>query len=146
MVTVNATTVRWTQDKCYRYDRVQEIFGADAKERFVLMCTFADGQKPLVVETVKDKFPFQEFFCFNNSALYVPSNLTSNNQISQQLWKLGVKSIVDFLKFVTRKNQPPLSLNQSKKVLEYREWLSASILASQSTIKQGVSNLRKRIN
>ena len=37
----------------YIYDRVQQIFGIDAKNRFILMCTFADGKEPLCLGTIK---------------------------------------------------------------------------------------------
>ena len=43
---MKATTTRWTQGTSYIYDRILEIFGKDAKERFMLMCTFADGAIP----------------------------------------------------------------------------------------------------
>ena len=35
LVTVKSTTTRWTQANQYIYDRVQEIFGKDAKDRFI---------------------------------------------------------------------------------------------------------------
>lgn len=47
LLTVKASTTRWTQANIYIYDFVQEIFGKDASDRFVLMCTFSDGQKTL---------------------------------------------------------------------------------------------------
>ena len=30
----------------YIYDRVQHLFGINAKEHFILMCNFADDKKP----------------------------------------------------------------------------------------------------
>jgi hypothetical protein len=35
----------------YIYNRVQQIFGVDAKDRFILMCTFAEGATPLCIGT-----------------------------------------------------------------------------------------------
>ena len=43
LVTVKSSETRWTPGTRYVYDRVQEVFGKDAVDRFVLMCTFADG-------------------------------------------------------------------------------------------------------
>ena len=49
LVTVKAHTTRWSKASQYIYNRIQEVFGKDAAERFILMCTFSDGQKPMVV-------------------------------------------------------------------------------------------------
>ena len=46
LITVKATTTRWTQGTSYMCDRILEIFGKDAKERFMLIFTFADGAIP----------------------------------------------------------------------------------------------------
>ena len=61
LVTVKTNTTRWTQGTQYFYDRVREVFGKDAIERFMLMCTFSDGQTPLSLEVlIKNKYFFQE--------------------------------------------------------------------------------------
>ena len=78
LVTVKSTTTRWTQANQYIYDRVQEIFGKDAKDRFILMCTFSDGQKPLAIGALEGKLHYEQYFCFNNSALYTPPELTTS--------------------------------------------------------------------
>ena len=78
LVTVKSTTTRWTQANQYIYDRVQEIFGKDAKDRFILMCTFSDGQKPLAIGALEGKLHYEQYFCFNNSALYTPLELTTS--------------------------------------------------------------------
>ena len=70
LVIAKSSTTRWTQSTQHIFDRIQEIFGKDAKDRFILMCTFSDRQKSLAIETLEGKFPFENYFCFNNSALY----------------------------------------------------------------------------
>ncbi len=35
LVTVKASETRWTKSNQYLYDRLQEVFGADAKDRFI---------------------------------------------------------------------------------------------------------------
>ena len=40
LITAKSSTTRFTPYNQYIYDRILEIFGKDAKERFVLMCTF----------------------------------------------------------------------------------------------------------
>ncbi len=41
------------------------------------MCTFADGEVRSAVKVLKDVIYFDDYFYFNNSALYVPSEKES---------------------------------------------------------------------
>lgn len=34
------------------YERVQQLFGANAKDRFIMMCTFADDSNPKCLEAI----------------------------------------------------------------------------------------------
>lgn len=72
LVIVKANITRGENATQYVYDRIQQVFRKDAVPRFMLMWNFADGQKSLSLDTLKDKFVYQDYFCFNNSALYVP--------------------------------------------------------------------------
>ena len=134
LVTVKANTTRWTQGNQYIYDRVQEVFGKDAIERFMLMCTFSDGQTPLALKVLKNKFIYQDYFCFNNSALYVPSKKAAPN--SKFFWKLGISNVRRFFDIILEKNLLPLSLTMSKQVMENREWLFANVQSSKDRINQ----------
>lgn len=134
LVTVKANTTRWTQGNQYIYDRVQEIFGKDAIERFMLMCTFSDGQTPLALKVLKNKFIYQDYFCFNNSALYVPSKKAEPN--SKFFWKLGISNVKRFFDIILEKNLLPLSLTMSKQVMENREWLFANVQSSKDRINE----------
>lgn len=134
LVTVKANTTRWTQGNQYIYDRVQEVFGKDAIERFMLMCTFSDGQTPLALKVLKNKFIYQDYFCFNNSALYVPSKKAAPN--SKFFWKLGISNVKRFFDIILEKNLLPLSLTMSKQVMENREWLFANVQSSKDRINQ----------
>jgi len=144
LVTVKANITRWTNATQYVYDRVQQVFGKDAVHRFMLMCTFADGQKPLSLDTLKDKFVYQDYFCFNNSALYVPSKNAGPN--TKTFWKLCISSVKKFFDVILEKNLPPLSLTLSKQVMEYREWLFASVQSSKDRINEGFRLLEKSNN
>ena len=139
LITVKSTTSRWTPGNRYVYDRVQEVFGKDAAERFIMMCTFADGAIPLATETLKPYLTFEKYFTFNNSALYIPSD--GSNSMTEFFWKMGMNSVEEFLSFVLQKNALPMSLKLSSKVLEYREHLYVSIQTTQSKIQQGFRNL-----
>lgn len=112
LVTVKANITRWTNAAQYVYDRVQQVFGKDAFHRFMLMCTFADGQKPLSLDTLKDKFIYQDYFCFNNSALYVPSMNAGPNK--KTFWRLCISRVKKFFDVILEKNLSPLSLTLTK--------------------------------
>jgi hypothetical protein len=51
LLTVKSTETRLRPGSKYVYTRVQQIFGVDAKDRFMLMCTFAEGAIPLCIQT-----------------------------------------------------------------------------------------------
>ncbi len=141
LITIKANTTRWTYANQYVYDRVQEIFGKDAKERFIIMCTFADGQEPLCIGALKDKLHYEEYFCFNNSALYIPAEGSNSNNNTKFFWKLGIENVKKFLKEIQNKNLPPLSLRLSKQVMSKRNWLYENVKSSQKRVNQGFKML-----
>lgn len=108
------------------------------------MCTFADGQTPLSLDTLKGKFLYQDYFCFNNSALYVPSSNAGPN--TKTFWGLCISSVKKFFDVILEKNLPPLSLTLTKQVMEYREWLYASVHSSKDRINEGFRLLEKSNN
>ena len=101
LVTVKANNTRWGQANQYIYNRIQEVFGKDVIDRFMLMCTFSDGQKPYCLKALKDKFIYKDYFCFNNSALYVPSK--NATPISKFFWKLGNSNVKRFFDVILKK-------------------------------------------
>ena len=118
LVTAKSSIARLTQANQYIFDRIQEIFGKDAKDRFMLMCTFSDGQKPLIIKAIEGKFPYENYFCFNNSALYVSPELANN--YTKCFWKLGMDNVKKFFDIILKNDYPPLSLKLTKQVLSKR--------------------------
>jgi len=49
LVVVKASEARWSRWQ-YIHSQVEEFLGRDAKDRFVLMCTFSDGGEPECLE------------------------------------------------------------------------------------------------
>ena len=144
LVTVKACTSRYTQQSQYIFDRIQELFGKDAKERFILMCTFSDGQTPPVISVLKNHFIYEDYFCFNNSALYIPSR--NADIISKFFWKLGMSNEKRFLDTILEKNLLPLSLRMSIQVLEIREILFINAQNSEIIIKEAYRLLEESHN
>lgn len=144
LITAKASTTRFTPSNQYIYDRILEIFGKDAKERFALMCTFADGATPSAVGVLKDVIYFKEYFCFNNSALYIPSD--KGNANTKFFWKLGMSSVKLFFDSILSNNWLPLSLTMSKEVMTKRNWLFTSVKSSRQRINETFDLLEESNN
>lgn len=144
LITAKASTTRFTRNNQYIYDRILEIFGKDAKERFVLMCTFADGGIPSAKKVLEDVIYFNDYFCFNNSALYIPSDKGTSN--TKYFWKLGMSSIKRFFDTILEKNLLPLSLSMSKEVMIKRNWLFTSVQSSRKRINETFDLLEESNN
>lgn len=76
------------------------------------MCTFADGGIPQAITTLENFLTFEEYFPFNNSALYIPSHKGTTQ--TKFFWKMAMESVEKFSQFVIEKNRLPLSLTLSK--------------------------------
>ena len=139
LLCVKAGETRWTPANQYVYDSILQMFGKDAQERFILMCTFADAAIPKCIETLEPHMTWREYFLFNNSALYTPA--AQGNKMTKFFWDMGMRSVRDFLDFVKKENALPLSLAQSKEVLQARKWLQASIDAEMKRIEDGFQEL-----
>ena len=140
LVTVKASTTRWTQNSQYVYDRVQEIFGKDAKNRFILMCTFADDKKPLAIKAIGSQLHYEKYFCFNNSALYTPYEPGQNSN-TKFYWDLGMNNVKAFFDIILKNDLPPLSLTLTKQVMLQRNWLFENVKCSQKRVNEGFKML-----
>ena len=67
-----ASQARLTHTQRYVFDSVLAIFGKDIEQNIMLLVTFADGQKPPVIDAIKAaNIPCSNnMFKFNNSALF----------------------------------------------------------------------------
>lgn len=91
LLTVKSSETRLLHGSKYVYDRIQQLFGVDAKDRFILMCTFGDDKIPECIATIGNTFSYEKYFTFNNSALYTPSE--NANKTGKIYWKMGIESI-----------------------------------------------------
>ena len=130
---VQSDTTRLTQTQKYIFDSVLAVFGKDIEEKIFLMTTFADGQKPPVLEAAKEAgVPNSVHFRFNNSALMASNSTCGPDDdlcgplIDQLFWNMGSKSYEKFLNKYLALVQPT-SLLLSRQVLHERERLEAAI-------------------
>lgn len=67
---------------------MHDLFGVDAKDRFILMCTFSDGKTPLCLEAIGKDIKYEKYFPFNNSSIYTPSD--KGDTVTKFYWKMAM--------------------------------------------------------
>ena len=92
---------RLTPTQKYIFDSILSIFGNDVAKNIFMMITFADGQRPPILEAIKEaNIPGggEMFFKFNNSALFAENKDSSEWSFDEMFWKMGLSSFGKFLK------------------------------------------------
>ncbi|PIK56062.1 hypothetical protein BSL78_07037 [Apostichopus japonicus] len=98
---------RLTTSQRYVFDCVLSLFGKDVKENIFLFTTFADHNKPLVLEGMKQAdIPYRAYYKFNNSPLYAQKESASASKedssddeielYNKMFWKSGAKQFEKF--------------------------------------------------
>ncbi|XP_071504496.1 uncharacterized protein [Diadema antillarum] len=159
-----ASQARLTHTQRYVFDSVLAIFGKDIEQNIMMLVTFADGQKPPVVDAIKAaNIPCSNnMFKFNNSALFAnktdvdqPSGGKSSNDVvgknvndveernadcfDKMFWKMGVQSMRHF--FFALSQIEPKSLSLTQEVLKERQRLEAAVEGLQPQIQMGCGKL-----
>ncbi|XP_033991875.1 uncharacterized protein LOC117487295 [Trematomus bernacchii] len=151
-----AALARLTPSQKYVFDSVLSIFGKDVAENLQVLVTFADGQRPPVLEAInasgvpcpktKDGLPVH--FKFNNSALFAQNQSSAaadssgdevDEGFDQRFWQMGAKSMKRF--FVTTDELTTKSLTLTKEVLSERRQLQISMEHLQQQVKVGLAKL-----
>ncbi|XP_070775643.1 uncharacterized protein [Enoplosus armatus] len=159
-VVVQAALARLTPTQKYVFDSVLSIFGKDVAENIRVLVTFADGQRPTVLEAInasgvpcpktKDGRPVH--FKFNNSALFAHNTSSAADSISgddegedggfdQMFWNMGTKSMKRF--FAALNLIETKSLTLTKEVLRERQQLENSVENLQTQVKVGIAKLEE---
>ncbi|XP_026005018.1 uncharacterized protein LOC113010246 [Astatotilapia calliptera] len=153
-----AALARLTPTQKYVFDSVLSIFGKDVAENISIVVTFADGQRPPVLEAInaagvpcpktKDGLPVH--FKFNNSALFANNKSAEGDRMSddddegdfdQMFWEMGTKSMKRF--FATLNKIETKSLTLTKEVLRERKQLEISVENLQEQVKLGLAKLEE---
>ncbi|XP_050926169.1 uncharacterized protein LOC108892298 isoform X5 [Lates calcarifer] len=129
-----ASFTRLTPTQKYVFDSLLSIFGKDVAENIRVLVTFADGQRPPVLEAInasgvpcpktKDGLPVH--FKFNNSALFAQNTSSAAERGSeddedeeenfQMFWNMGTKGMKRF--FGALNEIETKSLTMTKEVLK----------------------------
>ncbi|XP_063316997.1 uncharacterized protein LOC134616197 [Pelmatolapia mariae] len=154
-----AALARLTPTQKYVFDSVLSIFGKDVAENIRVLVTFADGQRPPVLEAInasgvpcpktKDRLPVH--FKFNNSALFannqsaVAESMSDDDEeeggFDKMFWEMGTKSMKRF--FAALNKIETKSLTLTKEVLRERKQLENSVENLQEQVKLGLAKLEE---
>ncbi|XP_075338259.1 uncharacterized protein LOC142398185 [Odontesthes bonariensis] len=155
-----ASSARLTPTQKYVFDSVLSIFGKDVAENIGILVTFADGQRPPVLEAIResgvpcpkgeDGLPVH--FKFNNSALFADNRSAAAGSMSedddddgnfdQMFWKMGTNSMKKF--FAALNLMETKSLTLTNEVLKERKQLEVSVEGLQEQVKLGLAKLEQR--
>ncbi|XP_068700890.1 uncharacterized protein [Montipora foliosa] len=137
-----ASLARLTATQEYIFSSVLSIFGKDLSKNIFMMVTFADGQKPPVLQAIEDaKIPSSgKYFKFNNSALFADSQ-ESEESFDAMFWKMGIRSIEAF--FVDFEKAQSVCLDLTKEVLKERERLQTLLEGLNPQITIGLNTIEE---
>uniref|UniRef100_A0A672ILA4 Septin-type G domain-containing protein n=1 Tax=Salarias fasciatus TaxID=181472 RepID=A0A672ILA4_SALFA len=151
-----ASLAHLTATQKYVFDSVLPIFAKDVAENIRILVTFADGQRPPVLEAInasgvpcpKSKgLPIH--FKFNNSALFADNQSSAANNtgggedggFDKMFWDMGSKSMKRFFNALNVINTKSLKL--TKEVLRERQQLEVSIKSLQTRVKLGLAKMEE---
>ncbi|CAG0899250.1 unnamed protein product, partial [Darwinula stevensoni] len=131
-----SSAVRLTAAQKYIFHAITQLFAIDTKEKFVLLCSFCDGQEPAAIIVVRNaKLHYQDYHTFNNSAMFA----CSRDPMQKMFWDLGHKNNKAFLESLDK--MAPVCLAMTKKVLHDRRTLTETLKKLQEQIPRAASNI-----
>ncbi|XP_078534867.1 uncharacterized protein LOC144821556 [Lissotriton helveticus] len=148
---VQSTLARLTPKQRYIFDSILSIFGKDVADNILILVTFADGQKPPVLEAIRaEEIPCPMVngapvhFKFNNSALFASNGCDESTEDAEEddnfdkmCWKMSVKSLQKF--FTSLNKLETKSLRLTKEVLDERKRLEVFVEGLQPQIRAGLT-------
>jgi hypothetical protein len=145
---VQSALVRLTASQQYIFNSVLSIFGKDIKENIRFLATFADGNRPRVLDAIneaqlpcrKDRNGLPCHQKFNNGAIY-SNNKDEDDDYSLIEWKSGMKNFKLF--FDELFDMPTKSLQMTLEVLENRKQLEIKLKWMQRTIPRHLTKMEE---
>ena len=134
-----APLARLTPPQKYIFDSILAIFGKDIGDNIFMMVTFADGQRPPLLDAVKEaNIPFCKSFKFNNSTWFA-ENSSVGESFDKLFWNMGTTSCCEFFKELEKVESKSLQL--TREVLKERGQLETFIQGLQPKIRSGLSKI-----
>ena len=99
-----ATDNRLAASLKFVYEQIQNMFAKDTIDRFIVMCTFSDGKKPLAIAAIEEaKFLVNTYFKFNNSAMFeAHESLEKIDRTLLTFFQLGYANFRDFCNHIKK--------------------------------------------
>ncbi|XP_030016532.1 uncharacterized protein LOC115437481, partial [Sphaeramia orbicularis] len=142
---------RLTPTQKYVFDSVLSIFGKDVAENIRILVTFADGQRPPVLEAInasgvpcpKTDDGLPAHFKFNNSALFAYNQSSDDEEggFDEMFWNMGLRSMKRF--FAALNQITTKSLTMTNEVLRERQQLEVSVENLQIQVRVGLAKLEE---
>jgi len=137
-----ASLARLTPTQEYIFDSILSIFGKDVAKNIFMLVTFADGQRPPVMDAIaKANIPSQKYYKFNNSALFADNTEETEESFDAMFWKMVVRSFKNF--FAEFEKSESVSLQLTQEVLKEREQLQNLIEGLNPQITMGLSKIEE---
>ncbi|XP_071148474.1 uncharacterized protein [Mytilus edulis] len=140
---LKAPDARLTTTQKYIFEAILSLFGNDIKDNICTLITFADGQRPPVLAGIQAiegiPLPYDTYFTFNNSALFVDNTTNTPNNLSSFFWDMGIKSCQTFFDHLTILQTKSLSL--TTEVLRKRQKVENTVIHLQQEIEVGLSQI-----
>ena len=135
-----APLARLTPKQRYVFDSILSVFGKHVADNIFLMVTFADGERPPVLDAARAAgVPFKCHFKFNNSALFASNQNNSFDEFDAMFWKMSKESFEDYFSHFSKVQSQ--SLQQSSEVLLEREKLEFTIQLLQQQIQARLAKI-----
>ena len=140
---VQSALPRLTVTQKYIFDSILALFGKDIKENIFMLITFADGDNPAVLDALEEAdLPYNEFFKFNNSALYAKKKSSDGMKFDEMFWNMGTNSFQLFVNDCLN-NVESRALLLTKSVLNERHQIEVYIEGIQIDIRKGLNKLEQ---
>lgn len=143
---------RLTFEQEYISESITKMFGKDIVNNFLILLTFCDCGKPVVLDSFRKDKNFSKlingggkkkwYLEFNNSGIFPDE--TQNKEVTYNYWKIAMLSFKEFIE--TLNNLSYNNLTLTKKVLEERHIIEELVKNLEPQLDEGIYkmvNLKK---
>ncbi|CAH3036317.1 unnamed protein product, partial [Porites lobata] len=118
-----ASLTRLTPHQEYIFNSVLSMFGRDLGKNIFLIVTFADHEKPPILQALNDAnlTVSDRYFKFNNSALFADNKNEDTESNDTLIWKINFRAFADI--FTELSSSKSVSIELTKEVLTKRDTL-----------------------
>ena len=135
---------RLTPTQKYIFDSILALFGKDIGENIVMFLTYADSQKPPILDSLKTfEMPYKTYFKINNAVLYAQKcEQDQDDDFDEVFWNMCNKNLSKFLCDHISQAKPK-TLVLTNEVLEERHRLEVHVQGIHFDIQRGLNTLEQ---